>query len=348
MSDERSPRILISRLSHIGDCILTLPVLNALRAQFPQAYIGWVVERPSDQLLNNHPAIDELFVLKRGWLRSPSNWAKLRRELKPHRFEIVIDPQSLTKSAVPGWLSGARRRVGLARPRGRELSCWLNNELIRPQSRHVVDRSLEMLAPLGIESPRVEFNLPLHTDAARMAADFVRDAHLGEGYAVLNPGAGWKSKLWPAERFGQVAKHLGPRRGLPSVVVWAGDAERQLAEQIVARSGGHALCAPPTSLVELAALLRTARLFVGSDTGPLHLAAAVGTPCVGLYGPTRPEDCGPYGTGHASVQEFYQSGTSRQRRKADNVAMRAIAAETVAAACYRVLDQASRSVRQVA
>jgi ADP-heptose:LPS heptosyltransferase len=307
-----------------------------------------VVERPSDQLLRNHSAIDELFVLPRGWLKSPAKLGELRRELKSHRFEIVVDPQSLTKSALPGWLSGARRRIGLARPQGREISVWLNNELVRPEARHVVDRSLEMLAPLGIESPRVEFNLPLNAAAARMAAEYVRDAHLGTGYAVLNPGGGWKSRHWPAERFGQVAKHLGPRRGLPSVVVWAGDEERQMAERIVACSGGHALCAPPTSLVELAAVLRLARLLVSGDTGPLHLAAAVGTPCVGLYGPTRPEDSGPYGSGHICVQEFYQSGTSRQRRKADNVAMRAIAAETVAAACYRAIDQAAWPARDAA
>ena len=341
MPDDGSPRILISRLSHIGDCILTLPVLCALRTRFPQAYIGWVVERPSDQLLKNHTALDELFVLRRGWLKSPAICVALRRDLRARRFEIVIDPQCLTKSSVPGWLSGARRRIGLARPRGRELSIWLNNELVQTIRPHIVDRSLELLAPLGIESPQVEFNLPLNVEAARMAADFIRDAHLAEGYAVLNPGAGWKSKLWPAERFGQVARHLGSRQSLPSVVVWAGSDERQMAERIVARSGGHALCAPPTTLVELAALLRKGRLFVGSDTGPLHLAAAVGTPCVGLSGPTRPEDCGPYGAGHVCVQEFYQAGTSRARRSAENLAMQAISAETVCGACEKALDLAN-------
>jgi heptosyltransferase-1 len=340
MPDDGSPRILISRLSHIGDCILTLPVLCALRARYPQAYIGWVVERPSDQLLKNHAALDELFVLRRGWLKSPAGVLALRRNLRVRRFDVVIDPQCLTKSAAPGWLSGARRRIGLARPGGRELSVWLNNELVPTTRPHIVDRSLELLAPLGIEAHEVEFNLPLSMEAGRAAAEFIRDAHLGEGYAVLNPGAGWKSKLWPAERFGQVAKHLGARLSLPSVVVWAGNAERQMAERIVARSGGHALLAPPTTLVELAAYLRQARLFVGSDTGPLHLAAAVGTPCVGLYGPTRPEDCGPYGAGHVCVQEFYQAGTSRARRSAENVAMQAISAETVCGACEGVLELA--------
>ena len=172
-----------------------------------------------------------------------------------------------------------------------------------------------------------------------MAEDFIRQAHLGCGFVVINPGAGWPSKTWPADWYGAVAKHVGQTRSLPTVVVWAGDEERRVADRIVARSGGHAVGAPSTNLLELAAVLREARIVLGSDTGPLHLAVAVGTPCVGLYGPTRPEDCGPYGPGHISLQAFYQAGASRQRRRARNDAMRAITVESVCAACDQMLDR---------
>ena len=118
-------------------------------------------------------------------------------------------------------------------------------------------------------------------------------ADLADGFAVINPGAGWPSKLWPPERFAAVARYLGHDRGLASLVVWAGPEEQAWARTIVAGSEGHARLAPPTSLVELAAVLRRARLFISSDTGPLHLAAAVDTPCVGLFGPMPAGATGP-------------------------------------------------------
>ena len=167
----------------------------------------------------------------------------------------------------------------------------------------------------------------------------IRNTHLTGGYAVLNPGAGWDSKTWPARRFGQLARQLGEHLNLPSVVAWAGEREKRWAVEIVERAGGNAWLAPSTSLVQLATLLRKARLCVAGDTGPLHLAAAVGTPCVGLHGTTRPERSGAYGLEHQHVQAFYQSGTSRQRRRAPNLAMQAIDVPMVLAACERLLSR---------
>jgi ADP-heptose:LPS heptosyltransferase len=160
-----------------------------------------------------------------------------------------------------------------------------------------------------------------------------------DSFAVLNPGAGWDSRLWPADRYGEVAKHLAQRHGLRSVVTWAGPRELAWARAIVAAAAGHALLAPPASLPELAALLREAVLFVGSDTGPLHLAAALGTRCVALHGPTRPENSGAYGEGHAAVQELHQTGSNPRRRRAGNHAMRAISVPRVCDACDEVLGE---------
>lgn len=339
MLDNRSPRILITRLSHIGDCILTLPVLNALRSCFPKAFIAWAVEPPSDQLLHDHGALDHLIVVPRGWMKSPSAVLRLRKQLQALRFDIVIDPQSLTKSSLLGWLSGAPRRIGFAKDQGRELALWLNNERVQPRMRHVVDRSLELLRPFGIRSPQVQFAIPQDPSAQETIQTFIQNAHLANGFALINPGAGWASRLWPTKRYATVAKYLGQNRDLPSVVAWAGEPEHQWAEQIVQHSGGHAHLAPKTNLRELAELLKAARLFIGSDTGPMHLAVAGNTDCVVLHGTTRPQDSGAYGGRHISLQKYYQAGTSRQRRKAANDAMRTITSHEVCHACDRILGR---------
>ncbi len=263
----------------------------------------------------------------------------LRRRLRGLRFDIAIDLQGLTKSAVAARLSGARRRIGYEGRDGRELSRWLNNVLVPATRTHVVDRNLELLAPLGIANPAVRFDLDDSASDARRAREIVAAERLGERFGVINPGAGWPSKLWPADRYAQVARHLGQRHALRSLVVWAGDQERRWAEQIVAGSAGFAALAPPTSLRELAAVTRMATLFVGSDTGPLHLAVAVGTPSVGLFGPMPAERNGPYGPEHVAVQQVCLTGTSRERRSAGPESMEAISCEDACAACDQILER---------
>ncbi len=340
VTDQRDMRILITRLSAIGDCILTVPVLCALREHFPRAFLAWIVERPAAPLLEGHRDLDELIVVPRGWLKSANTVWKLRRRLRKVRFDVAIDPQSLTKSALLARLSGARRRIGFDGDDGRELSKWLNNELVQPAAPHVVDRSLELLVPLGAQTPTPRSDLPVYNNAAASMDDFVRAHWLENRFALINVGAGWPSKLWPGERFGAVAKHLSRRHDMPSVIIWAGDAERQTAEEAMAAAGDAAVLAPATSLTELAELARRATMFFGCDTGPLHIAAAVGTPCVALYGPTLPEVCGPYGSNHVIVQAYHQKAEgNRERRGADNVAMRAIDVDMARAACDRMIEQ---------
>jgi ADP-heptose:LPS heptosyltransferase len=222
---------------------------------------------------------------------------------------------------------------------GRELSAWLNNELIRGTANHVVERGLELLAPLGIERPRVNFGLPVDEPASLAMSRFVIERGLGGGFALINTGAGWPSKLWPAHRYAQVARFLGAEKSLPSIVSWAGDDEHRLALEIVSRAGGHACLAPPTSLCELAALARRAQLFIGSDTGPLHIAAAVGTPCVGLYGPMPARWCGPYGPQHIAVQKVEPPAKLKDRRRATNASMLAITVDDVCGACDQILSR---------
>ena len=332
-----SPRLAIVRLSAIGDVIHGLPVLCALRQRFPEARIAWVVETRAAALLRGHSALDELITVPRGWLKSPQAVWDLRCRLRQFRPQVTIDLQGLTKSAIAARLSGAAVRIGFGDEKGRELSWWLNNRLVRAGSPHIIDSNLELLRPLGIESPAVRFDIPETPDDRESAERMIREAGLTGGFAVINPGAGWPSKLWPADRYAALARHLGSALGLRSLVVWAGQQERGWAEEIVAGSESFGHLAPNTTLTELAALARRARLFVGSDTGPLHLAAAVGTPCVGLYGPMPAQRNGPYGSVHVAIQKMHFEGKSRQRRSAPATLMEAIAVEHVAAACDQIL-----------
>lgn len=336
-------RILIIRLSALGDVVHGMPVLCALRDAMPQAFLAWVVEGRAGDLLEGHRALDELIRVPRGWLKSPRQVLGLRRRLRQLRPDTTVDLQSLTKSAAAAWLSGARRRIGKGGRDGRELSAWLNNDLVVPGGSHVIDHYLGLLEPLGIHAPPVRFDVPDRADDAATVDRFLQSSRLASGeYLLLNPGAGWPSKMWPTERYGDVARHVARVHGVPSVVVWAGDDERRLAEAIVHGSGGCATLAPPTSITELAELARRGRLFLGSDTGPMHLAVAVGTPAISLHGPSRADWCGAYGSGNIRLQVRLDDRRKRHRQNTDDSAMRAITTEMVCQACDRLLAGESR------
>jgi lipopolysaccharide heptosyltransferase I len=329
MERDAAPRILICRMSAIGDTILTMPVACALRAQFPKAHLAWVVENKAAPMIRGHQCLDQVIELRRGWFTSVGGLRDASRRLRGERFDVTIDCQGLTKSALAAWLSGAPKRIGFAGVHGGELSRFLNNTLVRPVFHHVTDRSLELLIPLGIHSPRVQWKLPIPA-AARCWAARWRRTIAAEAIAVFNPGATWESKLWETGRFAATARYLHHRHGYRSVVVWGNPAERKMAERIVELSQGTATLAPDTDLHHLAALIEVSDLFISGDTGPLHIAVAAGTPTIGLYGATRPGDSGPYG--QIAIQMAYESGSRRRRRSADNTAMRQIKTSHVRAA----------------
>ena len=219
-------RILIVRLSAVGDTILNLPVLCALRRHLPDAEIGWVVGRGASQILRGHDCLDRLFVLNPEDQKSPGAYLRFARSLRAWGPKVVLDAQGLTKSAGLGWLAGAKTRIGLARSEfeGRELSTWLNTHVVAPQSEHVVDRGLELLRPLGIENPEIEFCVPDSSEHTAAVRESTRALGLPSRWALLNVGAGWVSKLWPADRYAEVARHLADKWDLESVVLW-GNAE---------------------------------------------------------------------------------------------------------------------------
>lgn len=344
VSERTGPRVLIVRLSAIGDTIHGVPVLCALRRAMPDAFIGWVAEGRSADILTGHPDLDAQIKLPRRWLKSLRTVRDLKKTLRSLKFDTTIDLQCLTKSGIAGWLSGAPRRIGADSPHGRELSQWLNNELVHPSSLHVIEQYLQIAAPLGATIHPVEFRIPEHAAEAAFAAKTIASMNVVEDrYAILNPGAGWISKMWPADRYAQVAKHLANQHGVKSVAVWAGEAEHSLAKTIVAESEGATILAPPTSIPELAALTRRARLFIGSDTGPLHLAVAVGTKSISLHGTSKAERTGAYGAENRALQVFFDGSRNKKRRSADNRAMNAIDVEMVCDACDELLAPIAKS-----
>jgi lipopolysaccharide heptosyltransferase I len=336
-----TPRsIVIVKLSAIGDVLHGVPTAVALKRAYPRARIGWVVEGRSGDVLAGHPAVDHLFRVPRGWLKSPRAVRRLWRDLRDFRPEVTVDLQGLLKSAIPTWLSAAPIRIGHARPESRECA-WLGyTHPVRAASRHVVERNLELLGPLGVHDASPAFDMPCWPVSRGRMQEWVASLRLPSAPVVINPGAGWPSKIWPAERFAEVARGIRQRQGRRSIVVWGGDRERQAAERIVVDAGGAAIVAPPTSLHDLGELARLARLFISGDTGPLHLAAAVGTPCIGIFGPVPAERNGPYGACHAVVEPPAGLRPDWNDRKTDTLAMAAIEAECVLAAAGEMLSRA--------
>jgi ADP-heptose:LPS heptosyltransferase len=269
----------------------------------------------------------------------------MRRHLRSVAFDIAVEGQGLTKAAILAWLSGAKRRIGFGRPWGRELSRWLNSETVDTQSTHVVDRNMELLGPLGIERPRVQFELSECSASAQVADQIISDAGLQGGYSIINVGAGWPSKLWPAQRYAAVARHLKETWNLRCLVLWFGDEELRRASQVIAACADCSVLAPRTTLQELASLARRAQLFLGSDTGPLHLSAAVDTPCIGLYGPWPANRHGPYGEKHIAIERRTLEGrvSTRDRRYASPQYMEAITVDDVCEACDKILRRQGRN-----
>ncbi len=335
-----SPRsIVVVKLSAIGDVLHGVPVAVALKRAFPAARIGWAVEGRAADVLAGHPAIDHLFRLPRGWLTSPSTVLSLRRQLLGFAPDVTIDLQGLLKSGVATWLSGAPMRIGFAKPASREHAWHAYTNRVRPVATHVVDRNCDLLVPLGIRESFPAFTMPRWPVSRERVRQWLSGLGFTDPPVLINPGAGWASKLWAPKRFAAVARGLHGR-GLRSLVVWGGAAERAAAEQIVTESNGAAILAPDTSLQDLGEVCRMAKLMISSDTGPLHLAAAIGTPCVGLFGPVPASRNGPYGRQLVCVEPPPEARPSWDNRKTDTTSMPAIDVDRVIAAAESLLSRA--------
>jgi heptosyltransferase-1 len=310
--------ILIVRLGALGDIVHAVPAAAALRHAFPDARIDWLVEARHRAMVDLVSGIDRAVVLERA---SIAAWIDVARRMREVRYDVAIDFQGLMKSAVLARASGARRVIGLSiwhlREKGARpfYSETYRHTLAEPAD-HIVRRNLALLRSVGVNDLTIRFPL---ADIRSPALDEIHAALGGEHpFALINPGAAWPNKRWPPERFGDVAAFLRDIRGLPSFVLW-GPGEEGLAGAVVETSNGAARAAPPTRLADLVALSRAASLMVSGDTGPLHIAAAVGTPTVSLFGPTDPQRNGPWSSDDLAVSRYGTCGCHYERRcrKAD-------------------------------
>jgi heptosyltransferase I len=351
-SDAGSERILIVRLSAMGDVLHTLPAVEALRAAFPHAMIGWLIDQRWADLLRapgtplrgprspEKPLADWVHTLDRkawakSWfaLSSIEQIARVWNDVRSVPYDIAIDLQGAIRSALLAGWSGARVVYGAAEPRESPASLWYTRRVIT-RGVHVIEQNLSLVEAVTgkpMSAPQVEVPRDL-------AAEQRIDQRLSEigatDFAIVNPGAGWGAKRWPAERYGQVARMLR-KLGLQTIANY-GPGEEALAREVEAAGGGAAR-ALPTSISELVALTRRAELFLGGDTGPLHLAAALQIPVVAIFGPTDPARNGPYGT-RSRVLRHPGSMTTYSRQERTDEAMLSISVDAVIDAARQLLQ----------
>jgi lipopolysaccharide heptosyltransferase I len=327
------------KLSSLGDVIHALPTLEALREAHPRGHLTWLVEAAAAPLLLGHPALDEVWAVPRVRLGQQlrgddlRSLARLVRRVRAQDFDLVLDLQGLLKSAL--WVALARspRKVGYNGTR--EGSYLVLTERVPPYNpdAHAVWRYLNLAHYLGAAPGPPRFRLG---SAVPGASQILAD--LGSRpVAVLHPGARWVSKLWPAAAWARLAEWLSREKGLYVVLTGSG-ADQELAGAILAETATpvHNL-AGRTTLAELAALLKQATLAVTTDTGPMHLAAALGTRVVALFGPTAPWRTGPFGLGHQVVRLGLDCSPCFKRRCPEPRCLTDLPPEAVQAACEKIL-----------
>lgn len=356
-------RLLIVRLGSMGDVIHALPAATLLRRAFPAATLGWLVEERWAELLcaprvprrgprgPGRPLLDAVHVVNTlGWrsaLFSEETWKEVAtawHEVRAAGYELAVDFQGAVRTALIARWAGARSCVGFENPR-EHLASLFYTRTVEVEDTHVVEQNAALAAAvaggLPAEIPAVEF--PLDPAAEEVCERQLRKCS-GQQFAILNPGAGWEGKQWPPERYGEVARGL-LARGLRSLVNF-GPGEEPLARAVQAAAAGAAE-AVACSVSELIAFTRRARLFVGGDTGPMHLAAALGVPVVALFGPTNPARNGPFGGRSAVLRsplsfssDSAERAAARSRRRRPDRGLLAITAEEVLAAAHQLLESA--------
>src|SRR5437870_7343822 len=289
-------RLLVVKFGSLGDIVDCLPSVAQLRKAFPEAEIDWLIERKNKGAVElSGVDVDLVPIDTYQWRNSPGigsakEIAEFVWALSTDGYDCAIDFQGLLKSAFFAYLSGAPMRIGWERDFLKEsVSRFFYTDVVTPKRIHIIDQQMELLKPLGID-PDWYVEVPLK---ARPAARRSVEQRLGglANYVVINPGGGWPTKCWEPERYSELALRL-MNDGFPVAVTW-GPGEEELVRRLV-RSAGNGIREIPTTLEELVAVCQAARLFVGGDTGPMHFAAAAGTPIVAVFGPTSSDRNGPF------------------------------------------------------
>lgn len=349
--------ILIVKLSAIGDVIHTLPALSALRRAFPKAHISWLVEGMAADLLEGHPALDRVIISQRKkWLprlKAPHRWETVReivgffQVLRDRRYDLVLDFQAALKGAVLIAAVRGKQKVGFgAGIDHSEYSYLVLNRRIAPVSMevHALQRYLRLVEAIGVPPGPVAYGLRFSPSQKREMAQRLQQAGAFGRLPLIaiNPMAQWPTKLWTTEKFAALADRLVETRR--ATVVWTGSPnDRPAIDDIRRRMRADSInMAGKTRLRELAVLLHMADLAISTDTGPMHLAAAVQTHVVALFGPTAPWRTGPYGSCHRIVRSPCACAPCYQRTCSHCRCMRAIEVEKVLDTVNAVLSKTER------
>jgi heptosyltransferase-1 len=300
--------ILIVRLGALGDVVHAIPAAAAIRTALPEARIDWLVDAKHREIVDLVVAVNRTIPLEGPALRG---WAQAVRVLRQTPYDVAIDLQGLLKSAVLARGSGAARIIGF--------SIWhLREKTARPfysqtgsaEGGHVIEKNLRLLQTLGIDDREIRF--PLASPPSAALDRFRERLPIGRPFALINAGAAWPNKRWPPERFGELASFVHDACGMTPVIIW-GPGEEALVASVIAASSGTAVAAPRTGIADLVAFTRTAALVISGDTGPLHIATAVGTPTVSLFGPTNPDRNGPIAAHDVIVSRYETCGCHYDR-----------------------------------
>jgi heptosyltransferase-1 len=289
-------RFLVVKFGSLGDIVHCLPSVAQLRKAFPEAAIDWLIERKNKSVVELSGLDVRIVPIDTyQWRNSPGigsakEIAEFVWSLSTDGYDCTIDFQGLLKSAFFAYLSAAPVRIGWERDFLKEsVSRFFYTDVVKPKRIHIIDQQMELLKPLGIE-PDWETVVPLKAPESARGSLAKKLGGL-EDFVVINPGGNWKTKIWAPERYGEVAARL-MADGVPVVVTW-GPGEEPLVRKLV-HAAGKNIVQIPTTLEELVALCEKSRLFIGGDTGPMHFAAAVGTPVVSIFGPTSSDRNGPF------------------------------------------------------
>ncbi len=323
------------RLTALGDILHTVPAVAALRAAHVRAKIDWVVERKWAPVLEGSPTLNEVIPFDRR-----SIWGALEcvQRLRENRYTCAIDFQGLYKSSLLAALSGAGRRIGFDRHWAREEgAAMFYTEPVIPTGRHVAELNYSLAEQAGAQRPASpEYPLRVPAGGAASVRARLQELSVSAEYIVVGPGGSWRAKCWPLERYGEVCRAIESETGL-RVVVIEGPGEKAIVEEVCRAAAPAHPVALRTTIEELMGLLAHARCMIAADSGPLHLAAALGTPVVGLYGPTDPARNGPFTPGAAIVHKAQPDEISYKRRSEYSASMLRITVEDVLAATSPLL-----------
>ncbi len=332
-------RVLVIKPSALGDVVQSLPVLGMLRQRFPQTQLAWLIKDSLAQLLQGHPLLDQVLVWQTQEGRWRSFWGLLR-EVRAGEFDLVVDLQGLFRTGMLSWYSGARWRVGFSNAREGARWAYTHRVLVPSRDLPALVKYALVAQALGCQGPVPQAVIPIQEEHRRWAMEHL--ATLPHPWVAAHPGARWPTKQWPPDRLARALQIL-QQHSAAGVVVLGGPEERTLADQVAQALSGPVLnLAGKTSLLQLAAVLEQCEALISGDTGPMHLAAALGTAVVAVFTCTSPLRAGPRGSQHRVLAAQIPCASSYRRRCRHLSCMSLVAPEQVAQAAQELLHHQHR------